>query len=91
VLKKLVGQTNRKAQFRTVISLIIDGKETLFEGIVNGTILKEKYGEKGFGYDPIFQPEDFDISFAEMDLNKKNEISHRGRAVKKLIAYLNSL
>ncbi len=91
VLVNLKDETNRNARFRTVISLIIDGKENLFEGIVNGTILNEKHGEKGFGYDPIFQPEGFDISFAEMDLDNKNEISHRGRAVKKLIEYLNSI
>jgi len=91
VLANLKNETNRNAQFRTVISLIIDGKETFFEGIVKGTILTTKHGKKGFGYDPIFQPEGFDISFAEMDLDKKNEISHRGRAVKKLIVYLNSL
>ncbi len=91
VLANLKDETNRNAQFRTVISLIIDGKETLFEGIVKGTMLTEKHGEKGFGYDPIFQPEGFDISFAEMDMATKNLISHRGRAMKKLIEYLNSL
>jgi len=91
VLKNLKEEANRKARFRTVISLIIDDKETLFEGIVKGNILTERHGDKGFGYDPIFQPEGFKISFAEMDLNKKNEISHRGRAIQKLIKYLNSL
>lgn len=91
VLLNLSTKTNRKARFRTVISLIIDGKETRFEGIVNGDILKEKQGEKGFGYDPIFQPEGFEISFAQMDLDKKNEISHRGRAVQKLIQFLKGL
>lgn len=91
VLAKLNGVTNRKARFRTVISLILDGKETLFEGIVEGNILAERHGSKGFGYDPIFQPEDYDISFAEMDLDKKNKISHRGRAVQKLVKYLNTL
>ena len=91
VLAKLNGATNRKARFRTVISLILDGKETLFEGIVEGNILAERHGSKGFGYDPIFQPEDYDISFAEMDLDKKNKISHRGRAVQKLVKYLNTL
>jgi len=87
-LRKLKDETNRKAQFRTVISLIIDGKETFFEGIVKGNILTEKHGEKGFGYDPIFKPEGYDISFAEMDLDEKNKISHRGKAVQKLISYL---
>ncbi len=82
---------NRKARFRTVISLIIDGKETLFEGIVNGNILKERKGKKGFGYDPVFQPEGYNLSFAEMDLNEKNKISHRGRAIAKLTNYLTNL
>jgi len=82
---------NRKARFRTAISLIINGKETLFEGIVDGNILTEGKGEKGFGYDPIFQPEGYEQSFAEMALSEKNEISHRGRAVAKLICYLNNI
>jgi XTP/dITP diphosphohydrolase len=91
VLSELKNTDQRKAQFRTVISLIIDGKETLFEGIVKGNILTEKHGEKGFGYDPIFQPAGYDVSFAEMDLAQKNKISHRGKAVQKLISYLNTL
>lgn len=82
---------NRKARFRTAISLIINGKETLFEGIVDGNILTEGKGEKGFGYDPIFQPLGYEQSFAEMALTEKNEISHRGRAVAKLISYLNNI
>ena len=82
---------NRKARFRTAISLIINGKETLFEGIVEGNILTEGKGEKGFGYDPIFQPLGYEQSFAEMALTEKNEISHRGRAVAKLISYLNNI
>lgn len=89
VLANLQGITNRKARFRTVISLILDGKEYQFEGIVNGTILSEKQGEKGFGYDPIFMPEGYDRSFAEIDMDIKNKISHRGLAVQKLIAFLN--
>jgi len=88
VLEKLTKINDRKARFRTVISLLIDGEEKQFEGIVEGKILTKKRGDSGFGYDPIFQPEGFDISFAEMDLSKKNEISHRGRAVQKLVAYL---
>ena len=88
VLLELKYESNRKARFRTVISLILDGNETFFEGIVNGSILTERHGNKGFGYDPIFQPEGYDLSFAEMDLETKNEISHRGRAVKKLIEHL---
>ena len=88
VLEELKNIENRKARFRTVISLIIDGKEKLFEGIVNGKMLREKSGIKGFGYDPIFQPDGHNISFAQMDLNEKNKISHRGIATQKLIDYL---
>ncbi len=89
VLLKLQGITNRKARFRTVISLLLDGKEYFFEGIVNGKILTEKHGNDGFGYDPIFMPDGFDISFAEMTLEQKNMISHRGMAVRKLAEFLN--
>jgi len=88
VLSELEGRKSRKARFRTVISLIIDGEEKLFEGIVNGNIIAEKRGEKGFGYDPIFQAEGYNISFAEMTLDEKNKISHRGIAALKLINYL---
>ncbi len=88
VLKELEGIKNRKANFRTVISLIIAEKETLFEGSVYGNLLEEKKGIKGFGYDPIFQPNGHDITFAEMDLNKKNKISHRGQAFQKLLEFL---
>ena len=88
VLDKLAKINNRNARFRTVISLIINGKETLFEGIVNGEILKEKKGDSGFGYDPIFMPGGFDKSFAEMEMAEKNKISHRGRAVQKLVDFL---
>lgn len=91
VLKKLKGQNNRKAQFKTVIALIIDGKETLFEGIAKGHIAEEKSGGKGFGYDPIFIPEGYDISFAEMAADEKNKISHRGKAVRLLFNHLNEL
>lgn len=90
VLEKLSDKTNRKARFRTVISLILDGQEYQFEGIVNGTILTEKQGEKGFGYDPIFKPDGYHNSFAELDMAVKNKISHRGLAVNKLIDFLNS-
>lgn len=82
---------NRKARFKTVISLIIDGHETLFEGIVNGNILTERHGEKGFGYDPIFQPDGYDTSFAQMNLSDKSKMSHRGLAVSKLIDYLKTI
>lgn len=88
VLKKLEGVNYRKARFRTVISFIENGKETRFEGIVNGTILKAKRGTGGFGYDPIFKPDGYKKTFAEMSLNEKNKISHRGIAVKKLVNYL---
>ncbi len=88
VLQKLAKIKNRKARFKTVISLVIDGREVQFEGIVNGQILEGKRGKTGFGYDPIFQPEESDLSFAEMPLEEKNKISHRGRAVQKLVEYL---
>ncbi|MEZ5082690.1 MAG: non-canonical purine NTP diphosphatase [Bacteroidales bacterium] len=91
VLLELKNKTNRRARFRTVISLIFDGKETFYEGVVNGKILTERHGNKGFGYDPIFQPEGFEVSFAEMNLDDKNIISHRGKAVRKLIEYLSLL
>ncbi|MDP2890664.1 MAG: non-canonical purine NTP diphosphatase [Bacteroidota bacterium] len=88
VLAKLDKINNRKARFRTVISLVIDGNETQFEGIVDGQILEEKRGGTGFGYDPIFKPDESDRSFAEMPMDEKNKISHRGRAVQKLVEYL---
>ena len=88
VLKLLKGINHRKARFRTVISLIIEGKETQFEGIVNGTILTEKHGDDGFGYDPIFLPEGYNQSFAEMSLSEKNKISHRAMASQKLVRFL---
>lgn len=88
VLEKLKDQSNRKARFKTVIALIIDGNEHTFEGIVNGEIALVKTGSDGFGYDPIFLPEGQKRSFAEMTKDEKNVISHRGRAVKKLIHFL---
>ena len=88
LLDKLQGKENRKARFRTVIALVCEGKEYIFEGIVEGEILTEKSGLEGFGYDPIFSPEGKGISFAEMSAEEKNQISHRGRAVEKLIAWL---
>lgn len=89
VLEKLMDIENRKAQFKTVIALNLNNKQYLFTGIVKGNIGTEKVGNDGFGYDPIFTPENHSITFAEMDLNQKNEISHRGRAVKQLIEFLN--
>lgn len=88
LLKNLAGCQNRKARFRTVIALILDGKEHLFEGRVEGTIATEPHGEGGFGYDPLFIPEDSQLTFAEMSPEAKNGISHRGRAVAKLVAFL---
>ncbi len=90
LLAELNGVGNRKARFRTVISLVIGGNETLFEGVVEGVILTEKHGEAGFGYDPIFMPDGYNVSFAQMELDAKNAISHRGRAVSKLVSFLNS-
>ena len=91
VLVELTNSNNRKAVFKTVIALIIDGKKYFFEGQVKGEILKEKSGTDGFGYDPIFRPNGFNQSFAEMTMKQKNEISHRGIAVQKLIDYLNKI
>lgn len=88
LLKNMSGKQNRKARFRTVIALILDGKEYLFEGIVNGTIAEEPRGTAGFGYDPLFVPDGYSTTFAEMDSEAKNAISHRGRAVEKLAAFL---
>ena len=90
LLSKLENVENRNAQFRTVISLILDGKKYVFEGIVKGRISKERKGDKGFGYDPIFIPEGYDKSFAELGEDVKNKISHRARAVEKLIDFLNN-
>lgn len=88
LLKNLNGQTNRNAHFKTVIALIIDGKETLFEGIVNGTIATEPTGTHGFGYDPVFIPEGLTTTFAQMELAEKNKYSHRARALSKMQAFL---
>ena len=87
VLDNLAEINDRIARFRTVISLIINGEEHQFEGIVEGEILMEKRGNSGFGYDPIFMPNGFNTSFAEMSLKDKNKISHRGRAVEKLTRF----
>ena len=95
VLAEMQNEENRKAKFRTVIALILNGKEHLFEGIVQGNILTEKKGEKGFGYDPIFAPLSLgrgvggEVSFAQMSISKKNKISHRAIAIKKLVEFLN--
>ncbi len=91
VLENLQNEDNRKARFRTVISLVLDNEEKQFEGIVEGEITREKRGDSGFGYDPIFLPDGYVKTFAEMDLSAKNEISHRARAVQKLVEYLKTL
>ncbi|MBO6516007.1 MAG: RdgB/HAM1 family non-canonical purine NTP pyrophosphatase [Bacteroidia bacterium] len=88
VLKKLENKSDRSARFRTAISLFWDGKPFLFEGIVTGTILTERRGTGGFGYDPVFLPDGFDQSFAEMSSQQKNKISHRGRAIDKMVSFL---
>ena len=90
LLSNMAGKTDRRARFRTVISLILDGEEYLFEGTVEGTILDTPRGEAGFGYDPVFVPEGYDTTFAEMSAEAKNAISHRGRAVARLAAFLAS-
>lgn len=84
VLEKMKGIENRNAQFRTAISLILDGKTYLFEGIIKGKIIEEKRGDSGFGYDPIFVPDGYNETFAELGNDIKNKISHRALAVKKL-------
>lgn len=89
LLKELDGEQNRKAQFRTAICLIEQGEEHLFEGIVKGSIIEQKRGASGFGYDPVFMPEGYEETFAEMGNAEKNKISHRARAVEKLCEYLN--
>ena len=88
LLRKLAPHENRKARFRTVIALILNGREYLFEGVVEGEILKEGRGEQGFGYDPVFLPKGHARSFAEMSLEEKNAISHRFRAIQKMKAFL---
>ncbi len=91
LLKNMAGKENRQARFRTVIALVMDDTTELFEGIVEGNILREPVGENGFGYDPVFEPEGRGESFAQMDSSTKNSISHRGRATRRLIEYLKSL
>lgn len=88
LLRAMRGVVNRKARFRTVISLIMNGEQLFFEGVCEGYIEESLSGTKGFGYDPIFRPDGFDKTFAEMDLGEKGSISHRGLAVKKLVSYL---
>lgn len=91
LLKNLAGKQDRTAQFRTVITLILDGKISQFEGIVKGKIISEKAGNQGFGYDPIFIPEGYDRTFAEMTLGEKNNLSHRTRALQKMVDFFEKL
>ncbi len=91
VLKNLEGKANRSALFRAVIALILDGKEHFFEGIVHGKIHHERSGNGGFGYDPIFQPDGYDRTFANMSDDEKNAISHRGIATRRLVEFLKGL
>ena len=91
VLSKLANTKNRNARFKTIIALILNGETHLFEGIVNGQIATQKSGEKGFGYDPIFIPDGYETSFAEMNAEEKNKISHRARAIAKLKDFLVNL
>jgi len=88
LLDKLDGEAHRKARFRTVIALILEGKEYSFEGTVEGEITEVQIGSGGFGYDSVFRPQGYDRTFAQLNLDEKNEISHRGIAVRKLIAFL---
>ena len=89
--QNLKGKANRRARFRTVISLLLDGEEHLFEGIVEGRIIDRETGHEGFGFDPLFIPDGYDRTFAQMTTGEKNEVSHRARAVRKLAAYLHSV
>jgi len=88
VLSKMEGQSNRKANFRTVIALVQNGQQHLFEGVIYGNIRHKPSGENGFGYDPIFEPEGYNVTFAEMSMEQKNQISHRALAMNKLMAFL---
>lgn len=88
--KNLSGKSNRKAQFKTIISLLLDNKEYLFEGICKGQIIEEQRGKGGFGYDPVFVPEGSTLTFAQMSMEEKSKISHRAKAVKKLVEFLNN-
>lgn len=88
LLREMKGKSNRKACFKTVIALIVNGEEHIFEGRIDGIIIEEARGEKGFGYDPVFVPNGFDKSFAEMSDEEKNKISHRGQAFQKMLNYL---
>ena len=88
LLRNLAGKENRRARFRTVVALIFGGREYLFEGVVEGQIIDRETGHEGFGYDPLFRPDGYDRTFAQMTTEEKNAVSHRARAVRKLAAFL---
>ena len=88
LLAELKNKDDRNACFKTVIALIVDGKERIFTGVIEGVILTEKHGDKGFGYDPLFKPNGYNLSFAQMTTAEKSKISHRGLAVNKLVNFL---
>jgi XTP/dITP diphosphohydrolase len=88
LLKEMNDKTNRKAQFMTAIALLLDGGTYFFEGEIKGVILEKRHGQNGFGYDPIFMPDGYDKSFAEISIDEKNKISHRANAVKALVSFL---
>lgn len=88
LLVRMAGVENRRARFRTVIALLLGGREYLFEGTVEGEIMRETRGAGGFGYDPVFRPEGFDGTFGELDAEVKNRVSHRGMAVGRLVSFL---
>ncbi|GAA4818755.1 non-canonical purine NTP diphosphatase [Litoribaculum gwangyangense] len=90
LLIELIGKHSRTAQFKTVISLQLNNNSYTFNGICKGEITHEKFGKQGFGYDPIFRPHGYNITFAEMDLSLKNRIGHRGKAISELVTFLNS-
>lgn len=91
LLTELTGASDRSAQFRTVIALNLNGKQHFFTGAVTGRIIEEKRGKKGFGYDPVFVPDGYDRTFAEMDMQEKAALSHRGRALQKLMEFLETM
>jgi len=91
MLLELKDDENRKARFRTIVSLYFKGEQYFFEGICDGRIEEQRSGNKGFGYDPIFKPQGFDLTFAQMDMDTKGKISHRGLAIDKLINFFNNL
>ena len=88
LLRNLAGKENRRARFRTVVALILGGREYLFEGVVEGQIIDRETGHEGFGYDPLFRPDGYDRTFAQMTTEEKNAVSHRARAVRKLATFL---